>query len=821
MKKILFCVTGLLIFSTSNALDEKDAKKLGWTTENNICGGYFIEGDVPQGNLPKDFKSTPISLEADQGQLLYDGVSSVSGHVSISQPGRIVTSNKASLVAKEGDFQTAKLEGEVTVKEKNRVVVGEEANLNLKEKWYQLKNSFYRLLVGEGLSGWGTAAEVTEPPSEITELKNITYSTCPPQSRAWNLTAKRLELDQNKGRGSAYGVVMYAKGIPLFYTPFMNFPLDDRRQSGFLYPKFSFGSTSGFGLGLPYYWNIAPNQDDTIMPYFYQKRGFQLNNQYRYLTQTSRGEFDLSILPNDYGFRKFQQTEPFQFVRNTPQIMAGIDDLSNASTTRSLFTFQNSTSVSNEVSALINYTHVSDDYYSQDFGGVPFIAQNQLIQQAQVSYQGESVNFLGNLQSFQTLHPVNEPVVLNQYNMLPQLLFSSRFAPRVNKFNFEWQAEGVEFTKARDPGSISTPPSGERLNFIGAISFPWNTIAGYFTPKLGEQFTQYNVGDQPVGLSDEITRSLPFFNIDSGLYFDRSTHIYQHDYTQTLEPRIFYLYVPYKDQQDIPIFDGSLQPFSYNQLFLINRFSGEDRIGDANQISFALTSRFLDKKSGSEKFSASAGIIKYLASRKVLLCQGQNCQNIKYSMGSSTNTDPVSPLVGQLQYHFSPIWSTTLDAAWDPNIAQAQNASLAFQYSPMVNHIINFGYSYIRNGDYFTLPNQPAQTPNKPEFNLSQPTASFAWPINDRWSAVGSFGYSLNRTHPLTYFGGLQYNSCCWGVQFVLARSFSGFDPYSLPEYNTGAYVQLVFKGLAKIAGNDPASLLLSNIPGYHDTFGA
>jgi len=821
MKKSVFYIAGLLVFSTSYAIDENDAKKLGWTANDSRCGGYFVEGDIPQGNMPQDFKSSPVSLEADEGQLVYSGLSSVSGHVSISQPGRIVTSNKANLTAKEGDFQTATLEGDVTLKEKNRIVAGSDAKMDLKQKWYQFKNALYRLLVGDKLYGWGSASVVTEPPSEITELSNITYSTCPPKSRAWSIKAKRLKLNQDLGRGSAYDVVIFANAVPIFYTPFMNFPIDDRRQSGFLYPKLSFGSTSGSGVGFPYYWNIAPNQDDTITPYFYQKRGFQLNNQYRYLTESSHGEIDLSVLPNDYGFRKFQQTEPFQFVHNTPQIMAGLNDLVNASTFRSFFTYQNTTVFNPDLSAQINYAHVSDDYYAQDFGGVPFIAQNQLMQQGLITYQGEDVNFLGNLQGFQTLHPVNEPVVLNQYNMLPQLLFSSRFAPRANKLNFEWQAEGVEFTKARDPGFAMTPPSGERLNLMGAISLPWNTLAGYFTPKLGERFTQYNLGDQPVNLTNEITRSIPFFDIDSGLYFERDTYFFHKNYTQTLEPRLFYLYVPYKNQQDIPIFDSSLQPFSYNQLFLTNRFSGSDRIGDANQISFALSSRFLDKKDGSEKFSASAGVIKYLESRKVLLCQGQDCQNVSYGMGSSSNDDPLSPVVAQLQYHFNPIWSTTLNAAWDPNIAQTQNANLGFQYSPLENHIVNVGYSYIRNGDFFTLPNQPLQTQNKPEFNLSQPTASFAWPINDRWSAVGSFGYSLNRSHPLTYFGGLEYDSCCWGVQFIVARSFSGFDPYLEPEYNTGAYVQLVFKGLAKIAGNDPASLLLSNIPGYHDTFGA
>ncbi len=286
----------------------------------------------------------------------------------------------------------------------------------------------------------------------------------------------------------------------------------------------------------------------------------------------------------------------------------------------------------------------------------------------------------------------------------------------------------------------------------------------------------------------------------------------------------YYLYVPYHNQRDIPLFDSSLQPFSFNQLFLTNRFAGSDRIGDANQVSLALTTRFLDNDTGDEKFSAGVGIIRYFQERRVTLCTTLvGCaDDIPYSVGSSSRKSPVSPFVGQATYHFNTDWSVTGNAAWDPNNAQTQNGTASFQYSPLPNHIFNLGYNFIRQGDIFTLPTD--KTPPKvgdPRFNLSQPTTSFAWPINDRWNVLGSFSYSLNQNHALTYFSGVEYNSCCWAIQVVVARQFSAFDVLGTPQYNTGVYVQWAFKGLAKIAANDPTSLLMNNIPGYQDNFNA
>jgi LPS-assembly protein len=812
------------------------AKLLGWVGapySQNICGGYFAEPFIPgSAKVLPPLKTTPVTIGADSGALQYTGISTLSGNIVVTQPGRVVTADQANITSNQGQLLSANLQDNVMLREAGKIAVAKKAYLNLQGKSYSLEDVIYRLFLGNPtqknstlsapLSAWGRASSALYPPSGITVLRNVSYSTCPPESRAWLLQATQINLNHDSGRGTATNAVFYANGLPIFYTPYFNFPIDNRRQTGFLYPQFSFGNTSGFGLGTPYYWNIMDNMDDTITPYFYTKRGLLLNNIFRYLTPSSNGVLNFSILPDDREFRDFQDDEAAILPANSP----GLNDLLDENSVRNFVSFTDHSQFTPNLSASINYTRVSDDYYVQNIGNVLQAAQNQLLQQGQVIYNADTWSFLGNMQSFQTLHPVNEPIVQNQYSMLPQLLFTSNLPYHINQLNYQWQAEYVNFVEAPNPDIPGpTPPSGQRINLIPGINCPLSNEYGYLTPSLLYEFTQYNLGDQPMGFPDEITRALPIISIDSGLYLERNTRLFNKDYEQTLEPRLFYLFVPYHNQDDIPVFDSSLQPFNFNQLFSLNRFTGNDRIGDANQISFALTTRFLDQATGDQKFSAGVGIIKYFENRKVTLCNTPDCIDSPYSVGTTSPTESVSPIVGFAQYNVGPNWNVAMDAAWDPSNAQTQNANITFQYIPLPNHLVNLGYNYVRFGDLFALPSNfnplivpPNQLNN--EYNLSQPTASLAWPLTDRWSILGSFSYSLNQNHALTYFSGVQYNSCCWAIQLVFARAFNGFNTIGVPQYNTGIYMQWAFKGLAKVAANDPTALLLTNIPGYQNNFG-
>jgi LPS-assembly protein len=800
---------------------QEDAKLLGWVTSDNTCGGYFFETPMPTTkNSMMSLRTQPVTITANAGQLKYSGTSTLSGPVLVNQPGRLIKANQVSLVTENGDYKTAQLKGNVVLREKGKIAIGQEADLDLQNDRYSLLDIIYRVLIGHSLSGWGKAGEATQPPDGITVLKNVTYSTCPPQSRAWEMSANKITLDQSAGRGTAYNAVFYTHHVPIFYLPYVSFPINDERKTGFLYPLFSFGGSSGFGMGLPFYWNMAPNYDDVFTPSYYAKRGFLVNNFFEYLTKSSTGNINFTVLPNDGEFRQFQQTEHFSIPVGTP----GLSDLPNLSPMRTYFSWWDKTKWDDHWSGSLNYSRVSDDYFPTDIGGATTAAQNQLLQQGQITYIANSWQFLGNVQAYQTLHPVDQALVFNQYSMLPQLLFTSYLPQDANRLSPSWLVELVNFSESPNPGSAIIPPSGKRVNLLPGLSLPLTNAKGYITPSVQFEMTQYSITDQMPGFESQITRTVPIFDIDSGLYFERDAHLFGSDFNQTLEPRIFYLYVPYQDQHQIPTFDSSRQPFTFNQLFLSNRFSGTDRIGDANQISFALSTRFFNKETGDEKFSADVGIIKYFEDRRVSLCQTIGCTDPLYSVGSTSPTAPTSPIVGQATYRFNPAWNATVAAAWDPEIAQTQNTMVNFQYNPSVNHVFNVGYSYVRYGDFYLLPGQTALINTNisslsSKFNLSEPTMSVVWPLMSHLNFVGSWSYSWNQSHSLSYFSGVQYDSCCWAVQTVFARNYNGLDSFGNPQFTTGVYIQLVFKGLAKVATNDPTALLLNNIPNYKNNF--
>lgn len=850
-KKILYFVvltelTRFFFISTDAIAHDKNqlslltpAQQLGWVNAANICHGYFLDDPktlITDWLPPEKASTLPVTLSADKSELSYDGVSTLSGNIRITQQGRTASAQTARLLTQEGSIDSAELQGNVILRTKGQMSIAKTAVLDLKKKWYQLTDVFYRLAISDGLSAWGSATEATEHAENTADLNNITYSTCSPENWTWHLSAKKLHLNQATGRGQADDAVFYINHWPVFYTPYFNFPLDNRRQSGLLYPKFIFGSHSGFGWGIPFYWNIASNQDDTFTPYFYTKRGFLINNQYRYLTQSNRGELNLSLLPNDRAFRDFQKTEPSNVPSNTP----GTHALISANPMRSLISWRNYSTLGGGWSNSINYTRVSDDYYPQDINDVPLVSQNQILQQGQFLYTGKNVDFLANFQGYQTLHPINQAFVYNQYNMLPQLLFTTHLTPEGNQLNYQMLAELVNFSQTKNPGQLNQPPAGQRLNMMPSLSLPLMGASGFITPKITYALTRYHLShlsNGPVASSSlptQITRTLPIVTLDSGLYFERALHLLNHDYQQTVEPRLFYLYAPFRNQSDIPIFDTSLQPFGFNQLFSENRFSSIDRISDANQISMALSSRLLDNMTGNEKLSAHIGVIKYFNTRQVSLCGTSSlsdCLKTPFSLAEATysRTAEYSPVVAELNYQINPNWQTDINIAWDTDTAQTQNAGIFFQYKPLSSvssnkkTVFNLGYNFLRYGDFFTLPSNAVLPTSSQQnklnnyFNLSQPSTSIIWPINDRWRFLGSFSYSLNQHHPLTYFGGLEYDTCCWGIQTVLAKSFAGFDAFATAQYNTGIYVQLVFKGLSKMTANDSLGLLNQNIRGYED----
>lgn len=830
---IIFSANAASLSHVNKQSEKSAAEQLGWVSvphSENICCGYYRDPltmfDI--NNLPP-LKTTPVTINASQGIFHQTGRSLLLGKVSIAQPGRLIGADRVYInrdaVSKR--VTSADLYGNVSLLEPGRYVIGDTAHVDLGTRFAKLTHVIYRYLLGDpGLAGdkdnpplnaWGRADAAEQKHSGFYEFIHATYTTCAPTTHTWKVTTDKLDLNHATGRGYARNAWLDVQGVPIFYTPYFNFPIDKRRQSGFLFPYFGSSTYSGFSTAFPYYWNIAPNYDATITPQIFARRGLLTSGLFRYLTMNSSGTLNGGFIPNDGYFQRFKHVSASKYPPGFP----GLGRLLNSSNNRYSFSWQDSTTFNSHWSGNVNYNSVSDDYYQQDFNSASTLAPNILPRLGTVNYVGDIWNFNGTVQTYEALHPINQATVSNPYDLLPQLNLRGNLPDENYGLQYLFDGQFTYFRRSQNPGETALVPTGPRTNIQPGISWPLIDESGYFTPTLQWEFTHYNVGSQMPGFSKIIARNLPIFDIDSGVYFDRDISFGKTLYQQTLEPRVFFLYVPYRNQNSIPLYDTGVIPFNYDSLFLTNRFSNIDRIGDADQVTFALTSRILDANTDAQKFWASIGQIYYFRDRRVLGClPGQNpntCIDNLTAFDITPAFEKRSPLAGIASYNITRALSANATMSWDLYSHQTVYGGGNLQYEPAPNHVFNLGYNFVRLGDQINI-NPPVSNASH-ENDLNQGTVSFAWPLHQNWSAVGSYGYNLSHRYTQSYFYGLEYNTCCWAVRVVAGRSFSGLNQNSNPTFSNSVYLQFLFKGLATVGNQDPTSTLMSGIPGYQDTF--
>jgi len=828
--------------------------QLGWIqTGENRCGGHYIEAPF---HYPETLlKTNAIQITSNELLFAQHGTSIGQGKVTISRFGQQIIANKAYLYRDPatGKISAIELFDQVTLREPNSLIKAAEGRFVIKTKAQYLRDILYRTAIYSAthkapalptntelqetrevsqLSAWGQAKAFTQEVPHIYEFDQASYSTCPPTRNTWRVKASHITLNKETGRGTATHARILVKGIPVFYTPYLNFPIDSRRKTGFLWPNVGTNSLSGPYFSLPFYWNLAPNYDTMITPAFLSKRGLQLTDNTRYLTEKSSGNINLQALPNDKNFGIFQNTSQNQFQSSTnPVTQSELRRLENASTTRKSLEWINITHFNEHWSDAIDYNWVSDDYYLRDFSNnLNQVTQNQLLQQAELNYKGQNWNFMGRIQGYQTMHPVDESVqVNNQYTRAPQLALNGNYPDNPYGLDYFIDNDLTRFDIRSNPGSLTKMPMGNRLNIQPGVSRAFT--APYFSvrPRLQFALTEYRIGDVTSPNTSDPSRALPIFDVDSGMYFDRHITFLHKGFRQTLEPRAYYTYIPFREQNQIPIFDTTVNTLTYDQLFLYNRFSGLDRINDANQVALGLTSRFIDDVSGTEKVKLALGQIIYFRKRSVTLCSGPldpTCPinpadapaptSVDFP-GTSENERNRSPLSGLLNYTVNPNWSATFNTIWNPQSNHVDNQSIGLHFQPPnTEKIVNLGYNFVRNGDQ--LPGESLSSAS----NLSQTDLSTSWPILHDWSALGRWTQNWNHHHFQNLLYGLQYDSCCWAIRFVTGRTFTGLNLNNIFQYNTQFYIQFALKGLGSVpvTGGDPNQLLTSSISGYQNNFG-
>jgi len=596
--------------------------------------------------------------------------------------------------------------------------------------------------------------------ANISILKNASITSCNLSAPDWLISADEIELDHDDEYGAADDVVIRFKNVPFMYVPYMEFPTSDKRRSGLLFPEIGTSSSRGVELATPWYWNIAPNQDAVLIPRYMEKRGLELGGNYRYLTQSSNGQLNGAYLPNDQitGQKRYQ------------------------------YRYQQRSLILPNLSFDVNLQDISDAEYFNDFSNsLGTTSQTHLYRDIALNYDLNDWHMKAMLQNIKTIDETTA-IASRPYERLPQLTFFGDTAIAGSPLLFTLDSEYVDFTH-----KDVTKTTGSRLNVVPGLRLPLSGTAWFFEPAVKLNHTQYDVGTKGdtnnPGTSQNIkNRDLPVSSIDAGLFFERPL---SGGYQQTLEPRLFYLNVPYKEQIDTPLFDTSFPNFTVAQLFRDNRFVGRDRIGDANQLTFALTSRILNPNTGIEFIRASIGQIYYFADRKV-------------SLNGGVDTAKQSDIIANLNTNWGN-WKGTIDIQWDaPNSRLTQN-NYALHYKSNARHLFNIGY-------------RKRLKKNSELIDIEQSDVSFVYAISRNYSGIARWNYSLKDYKNIDIIGGIAYDSCCWSIQMLAQRRIQNTTT-AKDAYDNSILVQFVFKGLGSLSGSKTRSTLTQSIYGYTDTF--
>jgi LPS-assembly protein len=702
----------------------------------------------------QDPAQSEVDVKADSVQLLQTGTSVFSGDVDITRAGQQLSSERATYNRSSGDVTAT---GGVRLRDSEIIVNADQAEWSLSNDEGRMLDAEYRI---RQMHARGEASHLLRRGTSSTDLKNATYTTCPEGDGAWQLKADEVHLNHESGVGEAEDVVLRLAGIPVFYTPYINFPLNDERKSGFLPPSVGNSDETGFDLATPYYWNIAPNLDATLVPRYMSDRGMMLGGEFRYLFEQGEGQLEATYLASDNLRKDGDELNP------------------HYNEDRELFSWQHHSYLAKRWRTLVDYNYVSDDNYFEDFGSsLNLSSRTHLNRKLQADYRGEIWDFTARLQGYQTLTDVPE-----QYKRLPQLLLHGSMPDQALGLTYEFDAEYVEFDH-RDL------VEGQRINVEPAVSLPMGTAAFFATPRLAYNHTRYNLSNDALNqFDDSASRSLPIASFDSGLFFERELSIGNGSFLQTLEPRAFYLYIPERDQSDIPDFDTSLTTFNMIRLFSYDRFIGGDRIGDANQLSLAVTSRIINQQTGDENLRLTLGQIRYFDDREVTLPSGQ------------IETDRDSDMIAEAVAFINKEWSMTGEVQWDAGDTQSNMSSVGLRYRGEQGGIFNVSHRYRREN----------ATTNLIE-GVEQVDISAQVPVSERWQLFGRWYRSIDQGRTLEALAGVQYDSCCWATR-VAVRNYinDAFDD----DRNLAIYFQIELKGLGAF-GKKSDTLLERSIRGY------
>ncbi|PVZ89954.1 LPS export ABC transporter periplasmic protein LptC [Serratia sp. S1B] len=715
------------------------------------CQGVWVTPIQPNTKASDPNKTTTYAT-ADYGFYNPNGDSELKGNAIIDQEGRQI---RAEQITIDKDKILAHAQGNVQLAQNGLVSQSNHVDYNLKEQMGNLNDSYY---IAEQTHAHGHAQNIERTSASTTILKNASYTACAPdKAPEWHIQAKKIELNQETGRGSTHDTTLYVKNIPVMYLPYYNFPIDDRRTTGLLTPSFGWSSNGGFQISLPVYLNLAPNYDLTLIPRYLGTHGAMLEGDFNYKTaHFGEGTISGGYLPNDPDYN-YQDRKSLHIKHDW--------------------------TINQYLTTHFNYNYLSDIDYIYDIKNDPNISTDlNQTRLAQLNFANAipGLNASLKVESYQTLDKTLSDAD-RPYARLPQFLLNYT-TQNPQGWQFEYHNDSTYFKK--DTNDSTLADNGTRLYNSAAVRYNYRTPWAFVIPEASVRSLNYFY-NQNTSSSQNKTVVVPQFTLDTGLNFEK-----EGKFLQTLTPRLFYAYAPYKNQNGYPNFNTTTASVSYDQLFSPYRFYGNDRLDDNNFMSLGLSYSLFDQQ-GLERLKAAVGKSFYFSDRKVTLNDSDIVQTSKQS-------DPVFSLSSQITNHFT-IASTV---AWDnSSIAQAKFQTY---YTSAQGTIYNLGY-YKR------------KEVNNAQLTYNQVVASLIQPVKDNWRIIGHVQYDIDHSLAREFLLGVNYESCCWAVSVYGRSYYNDLDDVTQPGVNrkNAIMAEFTLKGLGAF-NNKLASLLEERVVGFN-----
>ncbi|HEX7972130.1 MAG TPA: LPS-assembly protein LptD [Thiobacillus sp.] len=732
------------------------------TAGSAAADGLALKKDVELRGSAVAGQETPMFLTADRIESTAPNVIEASGRVEARHAGQNFYAN---WLRYDTTLNFVEARGQVRIEQPQLRVDGDTLKLNLNNYSGELTQPVYQLLAqpARGNSeridigspeklarqkaaqqGRGDAERIDFIDKNRYALQDATYTTCPVDDEDWFLKVADLDIDKTRNVGTAHNASLRFLGVPILYTPWMDFPLSDVRKTGVLAPTFGTTQRSGLDILVPYYLNLAPNYDATLYPRLLSKRGVQMGGEFRYLLNDASGKNRLEYLDDSEVGRSRWSVALNNTYRPSPDIQTGMQ-----------------------------FDRVSDNDYFRDLSNfIAITSITNLNREVWVTTQRANWNAELRAQSFQTLQDSTALVpIVEPYARLPRahLGMAQTFG---NGLEFKLETEATRFAHP-------TLVDGTRVLAYPTLRLPLTSSYGFLTPQVGWHSSYYALDNRAP--EQRITRNLPILSVDSGVTFERPFRFAGAGYEQTLEPRAYYVYAPFRNQAAIPVFDTAQLDFSYAQMFTENQFVGGDRVNDANQLTLAVTSRFVEADSGLERLQVTLGQRYYFSAQQVTL------------PGVAPRTSNATDLLAAVSGQITRDWR--IDTAWqfDTQNGTTVRQNLGASYRPGPGRALNFGYRFI-------------------DKTTEQIDLSAQWPLGNRWYGMFRYNYSFQDSKLVEGLAGFEYNGGCWAVRGVFQRLATKEN-----QSTDALFFQLELNGMGRI-GSNPLEVLKRSVPGYRSS---